>query len=278
MGEADHARRAESARERMSSIAEELARRTTGGYLRERASEATMEKAKQLKERTLESPMALGIVGGMIGAAVGATLAQRREKRHAGGVERIRYGEYGERFGSGAEAPEHAPREAGEGAYEAAEEAGGAKAKLSEARGTIATRASEAAHGAKEVSHRAKERVSDVSLRLREKASSMRERVPSAHDVRVRASREWEERPLLLSLLALVVGAIFAMFLPVGTRERRLLQPAKEKVREGVEKLGATAEETIAAEGGEAPAETEARTEPAATPVMATHTDLGGRP
>lgn len=79
MGERDHAQNAKHARERMSEIAEELARRASPQYIKSRASEATMDKVTEIKERTFESRIALAIVGGVVGATVGALMARGRD-------------------------------------------------------------------------------------------------------------------------------------------------------------------------------------------------------
>ena len=69
-------------RERMNEVAHELARRAKPSYLKDRAKEKVKEGAIKAKDRTIDSPIALGILGGLA-AFTAAKLFKARRERHA---------------------------------------------------------------------------------------------------------------------------------------------------------------------------------------------------
>jgi len=257
----------------MSEIAEELARRASPQYIKSRASEATMDKVTEIKERTFESRVALAIVGGVIGATMGALMARGRERKErylSEGRDSRRYEpEYEPRLGptetsrvergiivgpgvsgrgdvaemervvqTGREMAEP-PRRDLEGAKEQAK---GAYEEVKEqAKGAY----EETKEKAKDTFEETKEKAKDTFEDVKERASHLREKIPSGHEVRRRASDAWDEQPLLIALLSLVAGALLGIFLPVSSEERRLLGPAKHKAAEGVRKLGERADEAL---------------------------------
>ena len=109
------------------------------------------------------------------------------------------------------------------------------------------------------LSARASEQLDDVKHAagdLKDKAvqsvEHLREQLPSREDVKTKA-REVKERttafasdePLITALGALAVGAALGFLLPLSTRERRLLAPAREKVTEKLDLLGAELDEKV---------------------------------
>ncbi len=90
MGERNDARRSiEASRARMSVIADELARRSSPDYVRERAREAAMAKAGQVRDRASEvghraseSRRTLGTLGAILGGLGGVVLAKQMRERH----------------------------------------------------------------------------------------------------------------------------------------------------------------------------------------------------
>lgn len=85
MGERDDARRSiEDARERMSEIAEELARRAAPAQLKARAKEEAVKKGTEIRDRALGSPLVLGAFGGAIGWMAGAAIARKYDERSEG--------------------------------------------------------------------------------------------------------------------------------------------------------------------------------------------------
>lgn len=119
MGERDDARRSiEDARERMSEIAEELARRANPDRLKAKAKEEAVRRGRELRdravvrskdlgERALGSPIVGGAVGGVVGTVAGSLAARsygrriERRREHAA-IEWDR-GEYESRPVGGAE-------------------------------------------------------------------------------------------------------------------------------------------------------------------------------
>lgn len=95
----DEEREIAQAHARLTQITEELSRRTTPEYLkakaRERADEMSgrakvmaRERTIEMKDRLLDSPWALGLLGGAVGAIAGKLIGDRTRDRHAhGGYE-----------------------------------------------------------------------------------------------------------------------------------------------------------------------------------------------
>ncbi len=107
MGERDTAEREiEHARERLGEIADEVSRRVSparikaevrerGTEMAQRAKEAALRKTTEVKDRAIESPTLLGLVGGVVGASVGAMLARRARDRQNREWEYRRFEGYG---------------------------------------------------------------------------------------------------------------------------------------------------------------------------------------
>src|SRR3954468_16549318 len=74
-------------RDRLKEIAGELRRRATTSYVKDVAKEKAVEKGHEWKERMLDSPIAIGVVGGLTTAAV-ASLVQRLAGRGESEFER----------------------------------------------------------------------------------------------------------------------------------------------------------------------------------------------
>lgn len=82
MGERNDARREiEASRARMSVIADELARRTSPDYVRDRAREAAMSKANQARERIASRPGILAAIGAAAGGSLGMMLGKKAKSR-----------------------------------------------------------------------------------------------------------------------------------------------------------------------------------------------------
>jgi len=279
MGERDLARHSQEARARMSEIAGELARRASPDYIKARASEATMDKARELRGRAMESPTALAVVGGILGALLGARLARSRSReygyREAGLYGRRFDREYG-RFegyegydrqlpydremsdmrdmrgmrgtGERMDRSSYGGRDREISVKDRAEELGErVSGKVESMKDKAVDKVDDIKDQARAKAENVKERASEALSTARERAEELRERIPSSDDVKEKANRAWGDQPLLFSLLALCVGALAGLFLPVGARERRLLEPAKQKAREGMHRLGDLADEKLSA-------------------------------
>jgi X-X-X-Leu-X-X-Gly heptad repeat protein len=217
MGErADAKRSIESSTRHMSEIAEELSRRASPRYIGEQAREKALNKTHEWKEEMTSSPMALGLIGGALGAAIGGALARNRRGSLASSESR-RFAALGyddRRF-------DH-----GYGGYPASRErplfrddadgAGGMREKI--------------ADGAQELKDRAGELVSGV-----------RERIPSAAEL----GRAADDNPLLIALGGIALGAIAALLLPVTRKERELLDPVKQKAGEAIGAMGSKVSESV---------------------------------
>lgn len=278
MGERDDARRSiAQSRERMSEIAEELSRRASPDYVRGRAKEVAVRKMSDVRQ----NPRALGVVGALLGGSIGAALGRRAQDRRweseyrsggftTGGTYVSRdymtsptYPGYMSTGPSYVASPEVSTvgsegwtSETSYRGFEGREEEGpGLKEKASAKAGQIKERA---AH--------LRENLGERTGHLRESASgrihNVRERMPSRTEVRGKATEmvhSAEDRPLGLALGAFALGAAAAILLPISSRERRVMHPAKERVRselgERVESFESRIEERLGAEqpsvGGE---------------------------
>jgi hypothetical protein len=252
----------------MSAIAQEVSRRMTPGYAKERAKEMARERAYEVRDRAMDSPWMLPLLGAGIGALVGrAILGRAQERREAewrrdwdrarpygshGYVRRYErselYGEPRAAYGSAAEWDEDlavSTTEAG------GDEERGVREKLSEAgvgaKERIAGTASELGERASEMKERVTAKASELGDRTRERAQALRERIPDRDAIRASAY----EQPGIWALGALAAGALFGFALPLTEKEREVLAPAKERVREATSQAMDRAVERVERMGGE---------------------------
>lgn len=255
------------ARERLSAIAEELSRRASSDYVKERAREVAddltsrakvqaRERTLEMRDRMLNSPWALGVIGGAVGAIAGKVIGDRarehvarpeaREGRYgwqeryiAADIERP-YDEYTATHGydEGRVITEDEmyglDQRLGEGRVEGdIEREGGIKAKASEKASELKERAGEISSRAKHSAEHLRERAKESAGHLRERMPS-RESMPSRGEFRDRAqslASRAEENSGLLAIGAMVAGAIFGSLVPVTRKEHQVLGPAKSEMK-----------------------------------------------
>ena len=258
MGERDDAQhQVERSRERMSAIAQEVSRRMTPAYAKERAKEMAKHRAYEARDKAVDSPWLMPLVGAGIGALIGRAVLTRAQDRrdrewHREEWERpVRYGMY-ERYGRYDEGRSYGSRMGQpQGAHGAAEwdedlalstqEVGagegspGVKERLSERASAVGDRAHEMKDRlggkAEELSGRMSDKAHELGDRVRGQASALRERIPDRDAVRTSAY----ESPGLWALGAAAVGALFGFALPVSDAEREVIEPAKQKMREATQ-------------------------------------------
>jgi hypothetical protein len=205
MGERTDAKRSiESSARHMTDIAHELSRRASPRYLGEQAKETALNKTLEWKDEIISSPIALGLIGGALGAAIGGSIARGRRTSvsYRGATSRQRS------FSSGR---------------------GGAESRSSRDLGD-------------EVSSVEEEGITDKlagrAQELKDKAANVvtgvREQLPSTAELSDMA----EENPMLVALGGLALGAIAALLLPVTRKERELLEPVKQQATEAIGSLG----------------------------------------
>ena len=277
MGERDDAQhQVERTRERMSVIAQEVSRRMTPGYAKERAKEMARERAYEARDRAVDSPWVLPLIGAGIGALVGrALLGRAQERRDAEwrrewerprpygshgyvrrGHDRTSYAGAGYdrpqgAYGSSAEWDEDlalSTTETGEGG------SSGVRERLSEgassAKERVTGAANELGDRATEMKERLGARAEELGGRVRERATALRDRIPDREAIRSSA----HEQPGLWALGAAAVGALFGFALPLSDREREVLEPARERMREATHQAMDRAVEKVegmTGEGGE---------------------------
>jgi len=191
----------------MKDIAAQLARKADPNYIKQRAKEAAVEKSMELKDRIIGSPFALGIIGGLATATIAKWLLNPPEARG---------NYYGQR----------------ERAFDSNE-------------GRLADKAQEVKAQVGEKVEAVKEQAGYLKDRAMQRVEALRDRVPSADEVKDKAqqltarARDYaSEEPLITALGALAIGAAFGFLLPLSHPERRLLAPAREKVGAKLDSFG----------------------------------------
>lgn len=75
------------------------------------------------------------------------------------------------------------------------------------------------------------ERAADVAQTVKDKASHLRERIPSGGELKGRTGdwfdRAVENQPLMLALGSMALGVFASLLIPVSSRERQLIEPAR---------------------------------------------------
>lgn len=277
MGERDDAQhQVERSRERMSAIAQEVSRRMTPGYAKERAKEMARHRAIVARDRAVDSPWIVPLIGAGVGVLIGRAVLSRAQERRDREWRReewerpVRYGlferyprsRFGEERGyARAYRPQGAHGASAEWDEDlalASQEPGGegegspgVKERLSQKASEVGDRAADVKDrlGSKagEVSGRVSQTAHELGDRVRGRAGALRERIPDREAMRSRAY----EQPGLWALGAAAIGALFGLALPLSDAERQVLEPAKEKVREASRQVMDRAVATV--EGHDAP-------------------------
>jgi hypothetical protein len=237
MGERDDARhRVEQKRERIGRLAQEVSRRMTPGYAKERAREMARDRMYRAKDRAVESSWLAPLLGAGIGALVAKALQSRAQER-SWEQDRFGYSAYEPYRGNGRYGREADYDPYGsETALRPQAELGG-EASDDESGSRISEKASE-------MKDRARSTAEQVKGRVQEATASVRERLPDRAAIRESA----HEDTGIWAFGALALGALFGFALPETRRERELLEPARRKARE----LGAQARDMALEKGTEA--------------------------
>lgn len=278
----DHVK--ELAAEKMSEWKERAKELATekAGELKEHAKDAAVEKATEIKTRAKEAvmnrtmelkeqadtPRGWSLLGAIIGAGVGAvlmkkafTVREERSFREYEGYPREGFRYRGESY----------PSVGSTGAYPGSAAAAGMSGDVSAMGGQVDVsvgggigtaahigsgdgsdlkgRASDVAHSVKDKAYELKDRARGAVDQVRERGSHLRERIPSGGELKSRTS-DWfdqtlDRQPLMLALGSIVVGMFASMFIPVTSRERQLIEPAKRKAQESISQLGDQLEQKL---------------------------------
>lgn len=217
--------------------------------MKTRAKEAVMHTTMDMKERA-DTPRGWSLLGAILGAGVGAVLMKKafsvREERygsHLSGGADFRY--RGEHYptsqrtdiGGAGISGDVSAMGSGTGTWANTSSA-------TEAHGGVGLkdRASDVAHTVKDKAYDLKDRAQGVVGQVRDRASHLRERIPSGGEMKVRTTdwfdRAVENQPLMLALGSVALGIFASMFIPVTSRERQLIEPAKRKAQESISQLG----------------------------------------
>jgi hypothetical protein len=219
------------------------------------AKEAVMQRTMDVKER-VDTPRGWSLLGAIIGASVGAVIMKkafsvREERSFSAGGDDFRY--RGEHYSTGV----------GSGAY-AAPPAAGMSGDVSAMGGNVGTgvstgvgmgsdmgtssggglkeHASDMAQSVKDKAHDLRGRAMGAVDQVRDQAIHLRERIPSGSELKGRATHWFdqalESQPLMLALGSAALGVFASLILPVSSRERQLIEPAKRKAQESISQLG----------------------------------------
>lgn len=193
----------DDSRERMKDIAAELAQRAKPSHLKQQAKEAVVRTTVKMKDKAMGSPLALGIVGGLVTAGVAKMLLNKRHRYSA-------TGQYDEDFRvEQADAPAREPK------HQAARAVGAIK------------------HTAKDLKDRAVAQFEGITEHI-PSAHDVKEKAGQLLD---RANHYAGEEPLVLALGAVAVGAGLGFLIPLTDRERHTLAPLREQVAGKIESM-----------------------------------------
>jgi hypothetical protein len=209
------------------------------------AKEAVMHKTMEVKDK-VDTPRGWSFLGAVIGAGVGGILMKKafaiREERSIG-VSNDEFRYRGEQYSSAMGAGVH-------GGTAAVGVSGDYSAMSGDVGvGTVSTtdvnlkdRASDMAQSVKDKASGLKDRAMGAVGQVRDQATHLRERIPSGSEMKGRTSdwfdRALENQPLMLAVGSMALGVFASMLIPVSSRERQLIEPAKRKAQESLSQLG----------------------------------------
>jgi len=222
------------------------------------AKEAVMRRTTEIKDRA-DTPKGWSMLGAILGAGVGSMLMKKAfdVRSHSDSGSRM-YGGYD------LDTPELVPapdgglmRPTGDARGMRSSDIGvrtstdvggymstGVSTDVGSDVGTVdnlKSKASGVVDTAKDKAYDLKDRAGHLVDRAKDKASGLRDHIPDRGMVKQRTT-DWygmvSENPVLLAIGGIAIGALAAGFLPVTDRERQLMQPAKDKMKERISTLG----------------------------------------
>jgi ElaB/YqjD/DUF883 family membrane-anchored ribosome-binding protein len=190
-------------------------------HIRQKAKEAAVRQTVEVKDRVLDSPLMLGIIGGLV----------------TSGVARLLKGSNGRHFREGMS-------ELSEGGSGLKERAAGISEEVKERASALSSAVSEKA--------------SELKERAAETVDSVKERIPSgeklrrgARDANERVRRYVSEEPLVGAVAAIAAGVAAGLLIPMSTRERQIVEPYRERATETLHEVGERISEKIEKEVGD---------------------------
>jgi len=244
----------------MSELVGEIQQRLTPRHMKDRAKEVAVRETRHMKDRIVDSPLALGILGGLVTAGVARWMRSRRSE---GGFEERRFGErrygyagYGEGYGAyGERGYDYRDDDAGSVREQAAsmrekagETAENLREKATETAENLRNKASETAENLRERAGDLKEKAAEFKNRAGELAQRAKDKIPSTDDVK-QASRRMAnyvgEEPIIGALAALAAGITAGLILPVTRREQQVLEPYRARAEEKLDQLAHGVKEQV---------------------------------
>jgi len=249
----------------MSELVGEIQQRLTPRHMKDRAKEVAVRETRHMKDRIVDSPLALGILGGLVTAGVARWM---RSRRFEGGSQERRFGErrsgyagygegysaygertYGERGYGYRDDEAGSVREQAAGMREkATETAENLREKATETAENLRNKASETAENLRERAGDLKEKAAEFKNRAGELAHRAKDKIPSTEDVKQASRRVANyvgEEPIIGALAALAAGITAGLILPVTRREQQVLEPYRAKAEEKLDELAHGVKEQV---------------------------------
>jgi len=231
------------------------------------AKEAVMRRTTEIKERA-DTPKGWSMLGAILGAGVGSMLMKKAfDVRSRSDYGTRMYGGYDMDTPELVPAPDgglmrptgdaRGMRSSDIGVRTSTDVGGYMSTGVDSDVGTVdnlKSKASDVMDTAKDKAYDLKDRASHLVDRAKDKASGLREHIPDRGMMKQRTT-DWygmvAENPVLLAIGGIAIGALAAGFLPVTDRERQLIQPAKDKVKERISTLGDQLETKLSGQTGD---------------------------
>jgi hypothetical protein len=205
-----------------------------------------VNKSREVKDQFLDSPVAIGLLGGLAAAGLASLFKKRREQHQLDEVD-VWVESDDERFDADMLGAEATP---GERLSFEDEEKQGLKQKVGHLAGDVKAKAGESMHAVKDKAVAVKQKagvvIHDASAKAKTFATDASTKAKVfATDANRKVKNAAYDQPLLFALGAAALGIGLGMLIPITNKEREVLGPVRERTRGQIDKLGERLEETF---------------------------------